>query len=311
MISIVVPVFNEEESLESFYRTLRETVHTISEKIEIIFIDDGSTDSTLQLMKEFAKKDTSVHIYSFRKNMGKAEALTCGFQKAIGEIIVTLDADLQDRPEEIARLVRRLREEKLDLLCGWRKSRKDSWYKLISSKLFNHIAKAIWGLSLHDYNCGLKVYASKSAKSLRLYGGLHRFIPLLAYNDGFTVAEEPVRHEKRQHGHSKYGFSKIWKDLPDIFTILFLVRYSRRPLHFFGPVGMVMATIGIFILLYLSFLHFSGVAIGNRPLLLFGVLFLLSGLQIFFTGFLAELITSVSQRNKADAPLRYSSEEAI
>jgi glycosyltransferase involved in cell wall biosynthesis len=306
MLSIVVPVYNEEESLEAFYDALTKALSNLNEKSEIVFVDDGSTDRSLELLQNLEKSDTSVRVFSFRKNMGKAEALTLGFQKAKGERIVTLDADLQDDPEEIGRLLEKLNE--FDLVCGWRKNRKDPAKKILSSKLFNFLAKSFWGLELHDYNCGLKAYKAEAAKSLTLYGGFHRFIPLLVYQEGFSVTEEPVKHHTRKYGKSKYGFSKLWKDLPDIFTMMFLAKYSSRPLHFFGSIGFVMLLVGFLILSYLTIVWFTGESIGNRPLLLFGILFVLSGLQIFMTGFLAELFISLSSKRSMHFPLKYSSD---
>lgn len=306
MTSIVVPVYNEEESIQAFFEALIVSLSKLPESFEIIFVDDGSTDSSLDQLKKLEQSDLRVRIFSLRKNMGKAEALTLGFQKAKGEKIVTLDADLQDDPDEIGHMLKKL--EGYDLVCGWRKNRKDPAKKILSSKFFNFLAKTFWGLELHDYNCGLKVYKADAAKSLTLYGGFHRFIPLLVYQEGFSVTEEPVKHHIRKYGKSKYGFSKLWKDLPDIFTMIFLSRYSTRPLHFFGAVGILMLLVGFFILLYLTIVWFMGESIGNRPLLLFGILFEVSGLQIFMTGFLAELFINLSSKRQMHLPLKYSSD---
>ena len=298
MISIVVPVFNEEESIKPFYEELLRVVVTLDKEYELIFVDDGSLDRSLDILKGFVGKNNNVRIFSFRKNQGKAEALTFGFQKAQGDYIVTLDADLQDKPKEIFKLIEKAEEGAWDVVCGWRKKRKDPIRKVFSSKLFNSIVSIFWGLRLHDYNCGLKLYSKEAAKSLNLYGGMHRFIPLLAHEKGFGVTEVAVEHGRRKYGKSKYGFSKIWKDLPDIFTMLFLVKYGKRPLHFFGLVGGFLIIIGTIVLMYLTTLWFMGEPIGRRPLLLFGILLVITGLQIFFTGFLAELIINVSKRAK-------------
>ncbi|RJQ38222.1 glycosyltransferase [Candidatus Microgenomates bacterium] len=307
MISFVVPLFNEQESLELFYLELKKS--TLSyKKSEIIFIDDGSTDKSLEILKRLAKKDQNIRIFSFRKNWGKAEALTLGFSKAKGDYIVTLDADLQDKPSEIKNMLGKI-EEGYDLVCGWRKNRKDPARKNISSKIFNLFAKKFWGLNLHDYNCGLKMYKNEAAKTLQLYGGMHRFIPLLIFQQGFKVTEVDVVHEKRKFGKSKYGFSKVWKDLPDIFTMLFLSKYSSRPLHFFGTFGMVLFFLGLVVLAYLSIIHFQGQTIGRRPLLFFGMLLVLSGFQVFFTGFLADLFINLSHKdNNKEFNLKYSNE---
>lgn len=308
MLSVIIPVFNEEESLPYFYKELVSRLKSHKD-YEIIFIDDGSNDNSLQTLKEFSKKNTSVRIFSFRKNQGKSEALTLGFAKSRGEHIVTLDADFQDNPSEIDKLLRKVNAG-WDVVCGWRKNRQDPLPKIISSKLFNYLAGVIWGFHLHDYNCGLKVYTKDAAKSLHLYGGMHRFIPLLLHQQGFKVSEIPVIHEKRKFGKSKYGFSKIWKDLPDIFTMLFLSKYASRPLHFFGVVGALISFLGIIILLYLAIIHAQGQEIATRPLFFLGMILILSGFQVFFTGFLADLIINISSKNKQEFSLKYSSGEA-
>jgi len=308
MLSLIIPVFNEEESLEAFYKELYSELAKLKIDFEIIFIDDGSIDRSLKILKEIEKKDKNVGIYSFRKNNGKAEALTLGFQKAKGDYVITLDADLQDKPKEISKLLKKTKTGDWDVVSGWRKDRKDSLKKIISSKLFNSMASIFWGLKLHDYNCGLKLYSKNAAKSLNLYGGMHRFIPLLVHDQGFTVTEVAVDHDERKYGKSKYGFSKIWKDLPDIFTMLFLSKYSKRPFHFFGVAGALLVLAGVVILGYLTWLKILGETIGQRPLLFLGILFVISGFQSFFSGFLADLIINVSSKRQRDFNLRYSSE---
>ena len=311
MISVIVPLFNEEESLPTFIKELKKALKVINRKHEVIFIDDGSIDSSLNLLKQLARRNSSIKVFSFRKNMGKAEALSFGFSKAKGDIVVTLDADLQDRPSEISRLISKL-EEGFDLVCGWRKKRNDPFHKVISSRLFNLLARSFWGLSLHDYNCGLKAYSREAAQSLILYGGMYRFIPLLVHQEGFRVTEVAVKHDKRMFGKSKYGFSKLWKDMPDIFTMIFLSRYGSRPFHFFAFLGILFFLFGIIILGYLSFVHFQGEAIGRRPLLFLGMLLVIFGFQTIFTGFLADLILNSSAKNsRLDShifPIRYKKE---
>ncbi len=310
LISAVVPVYNEEESLEKFYPVLASNLFKLDKDYEVVFVDDGSTDSSFNILKKLEAKDKHIRIYSFRKNHGKAEALTLGFKMAKGDYVVTLDADLQDRPEEIKKLLDKSKEG-FDLVSGWRKDRKDALKTRLSSKLFNFVMSSFWGVHLHDYNCGLKLYTKETAKSLNLYGGMHRFIPLLAAERGFEVTEIPVAHEKRLYGKSKYGFSKIFRDVPDMFTILFLSRYAKRPLHFFGAVGGITSLIGFFVLIYLTILHFQGKTIGDRPLLTFGILLVIAGLQLFFTGFLADLILHISEKNNGEVvnrdELRYAS----
>nr|MBI5455856.1 glycosyltransferase family 2 protein [Candidatus Levybacteria bacterium] len=299
MVSAVIPAYNERESLEAFFKVLIPNLSKLDKDYEVIFVDDGSTDNTLEILKKFEKENKNVRILSFRKNRGKAEVLTSGFKASRGDLVVTLDADLQDRPEEIGKLIEK-HKEGFDMVSGWRKDRKDALKTRISSKLFNFIMSSFWGVHLHDYNCGLKLYTKDLAHSLNLYGGMHRFIPLLAAEKGFEVTEVPVVHEKRKFGKSKYGFSKIFKDIPDMFTILFLTRYAKRPLHFFGTVGAIIGAIGFFILIYLSILHFVGEAIGQRPLLIFGMLMVLAGFQLLFTGFLADLILHISEKHNGE-----------
>lgn len=308
MISIVVPVFNEEESLGAFYKELSLVILDLDKNYEIIFVDDGSQDRSLDILKGFFSKNKNVKIFSFRKNQGKSEALTYGFEKASGDYIITLDADLQDKPSEISKLLSKIKKEGFNLVCGWRRNRKDSYAKIIASRAFNSLASFFWGVKLHDYNCGLKVYDRDAAKSLRLYGGLHRFIPLLVFQQGFSVTEIPVEHEVRRFGKSKYGFSKLWKDLPDIFTMLFLNKYGKRPLHFFGTIGFIFLLVGFGILTYLTISKiFYQQGIGNRPILFLGMLLVLGGFQVLFTGFLADLIINKSHGQNSPI-LKFSTE---
>lgn len=307
MTSIVVPVFNEEESLDAFYKELASVIPHLDKNYEIIFVDDGSKDKSLDILKEFSSKNKNIKVFSFRKNQGKSEALSFGFGMVKGNRVVTLDADLQDKPDQISLLEKKL-DLGFDLVCGWRKDRKDAFKHIAFSKVFNFLAQILWGLKLHDYNCGLKIYTAECAKSMRLYGGLHRFIPLLAYQQGFNVTEIPVVHQKRQFGKSKYGISKIWKDLPDMFTMFFLSKYGKRPMHFFGIVGGVLSLAGFLIIAYLYvIIHSLGQSITSRPLFFFGIVFLLAGFQVFFTGFLADLIINKSYEQNSPA-LKYSSE---
>lgn len=294
MLSLVVPVFNEEESLKSFYERTTAVITKLSQQYEIIFIDDGSTDASLSILKELSQKNNKIKIFSFRRNQGKAEALTLGFQKAKGDIIITLDADLQDRPEEIEKLLKKSKEG-YDVIAGWRANRKDATRMKIISRIFNSLMGFIWGVHLHDYNCGLKLYTRDAAKSLHLYGGMHRFIPLLVTQNGFTLTEVPVVHDKRKFGKSKYGFSKIFKDIPDMFTILFITRYGKRPLHFFATISAFLIAVGLLILLYLFIYQLQGHSIGRRPLLFVGFFSVLAGLQVFFSGFLADLMINLTR----------------
>ncbi len=308
MLSVVVAAFNEEESVLHFYDEFLKHAEILSKEHEIIFIDDGSQDKTLSLLQALEKKDSNIRVYSFRRNHGKAEALTFGFQKAKGDLIVTMDADLQDRPSEIKKLIDK-QKEGYDLVSGWRRDRKDSFAKIIFSKIFNVIASLFWGTKLHDYNCGLKLYTKDAAKSLNLYGGMHRFIPLLVAEAGFSVTEVEIVHDIRRYGVSKYGALKVLTQMPDMMTMLFLSKYGKRPLHFFGLIGGIMVLVGVIISLYLSILHFGGEAIGRRPLLFLGMLLIISGLQAGFTGLIADLVLNISSKseNESKILLKYSS----
>jgi len=296
MLSVIVPVYNEEEGIKAFFKELKKF---LPQDYEVIFVDDGSTDKTLSFIKEIGSKNKNIRYFSLRRHQGKAEALTIGFQKSKGDFVLTIDADLQDRPDQIGKLQKKINEE-WDMVSGWRNERKDSPYKKLTSKLFNLMASAFWGLKLNDLNCGLKLYRKGAAKSLNLYGGLHRFIPILLHQEGFRVTEVPVVHDVRKFGKSKYTFMKVFTDIPDMFTMLFLSKYSNRPLHFFWLIGLIFGLLGFLILFYLSIIWLQGESIGRRPLLIFGVLFTLAGIQVFFTGFLADLFISGTKSNKSE-----------
>lgn len=295
MLSIVVPIFNEEESVDAFYKRLKPEVSKLSKIHEIIFVDDGSTDKSLSILKKLSEKDKTIRIFSFRRNQGKAEALTLGFQQAKGERIVTLDADLQDRPEEIHKLLAKL-DEGYEVVCGWRKDRKDAAKMKIISKFFNYLTGLVWGVKLHDYNCGLKAYTKDAAKSMHLYGGMHRFIPLLATEQGFAVTEVAIVHDKRQFGKSKYGFGKIF-NLPDMFTLLFLTKYGTRPLHFFAAVGSILFLIGLgcFLFVWIDLQIIHHLSIGRRPLFFVSLALMLAGIQVSFSGFLADFMVFLTR----------------
>ncbi len=306
MLSVIVPVFNEEESVLHFYDELKKLLPGLTREHEIVFIDDGSNDSTLALIKDLEKKDNNLRVFSFRRNHGKAEALTFGFQKAKGNLILTLDADLQDKPSEIIKLLDK-QKEGYDLVSGWRKDRKDSFAKVIFSKVFNNFASMFWGTKLHDYNCGLKLYTQDAAKSLNLYGGMHRFIPLLVAQEGFRITEVSVVHDIRKYGKSKYSAWKVLTQMPDMMTMLFLSKFSQRPSHFFGFFGALLVFFGVLISLYLTLLHFQGESIGRRPLLFLGMLLILAGMQVAFTGLIADLILSISKKDQIKSiSLKYS-----
>ncbi len=303
--SIVVPVLNEEESLRELVVNIKDSFESLKKSYEIIFIDDGSTDRTLEILKILERSNRNIRVYSFRRNLGKSPALMLGFQKAKGKYIITLDADLQDDPKNIKVLYQRLTKNGYDIVTGWRKERKDKLIKKISSRLFNKIVSILFGLKVHDLNSGLKIYKSQAAKDLKIYGGMHRFIPVIAKELGYSVGEKETLHHPRKYGVSKYKASKIFTDIPDLITIYFLTKYTRRPLHFFGKIGSIIFAIGMIILAYLSYLHFIGERIGNRPLLLFGVLLVITGIQTIFTGLLADLTVNLNSEDHDEFPIKY------
>jgi len=289
MISIVIPVFNEEKSLKELYQRIN---NVLKKDWEIIFVDDGSTDSSALQISKIAEKDKRVSLSSLSRHLGKAKALMKGFQNSKGEIVVTLDADLQDEPEEIPKFLAKI-DEGYDLVNGWKKQRKDSLLVVLFSRILNFFISKFTALKIHDINCGFKAYKKSVVTSLNLYGDLYRFIPILAVNKGFRVIEIGVSHAPRKYSHSKYGLFKGFQGFFDIFTILFLTKFKDRPLHFFGPFGFLLFLTGFFISLYLTILWLQGESIGRRPLLILGLLLIITGIQIFTTGLLAELIISV------------------
>jgi glycosyltransferase involved in cell wall biosynthesis len=307
--SIVIPVLNEEESLPELITQIDTAFKKLKKSYEIVFIDDGSSDLTLSILKKYTQKDSRIRIYSFRKNLGKSIALTLGFQKAKGEYIITMDADLQDDPGNIEKLITAQKEGDYDLVSGWRKNRKDSKLKVINSRFFNNIIiPMLFGSNFKDMNSGLKLYRKDLAKEIKIYGGMHRFIPILSNEMGFKVKEVAIAHNPRKYGKSKYRSTKIFTDIPDLMTMYFLVKYDRRPLHFFSKLGGILLFLGGIALVYLIIYKLLGHSIGNRPLLLFGVLFVIAGIQTIFTGLLADLMVNFNRtQDEEDLPIRYKS----
>lgn len=307
--SIVIPVLNEEESIEELVAQITDSFKKINKEFEIIFIDDGSNDHTLPILKKLSKEHHNIRVFSFRKNLGKSVALTLGFQKAKGEYIITMDADLQDDPQNIERMITTRSEGNYDLISGWRKNRKDTTLKKINSKFFNNfIIPMLFGVNFKDMNSGLKLYKSELAKEIKIYGGMHRFIPILASEMGYEVKEVDIVHKPRKYGYSKYKSTKIFTDIPDLMTMYFLVKYTRRPLHFFSKLGGILLISGGVILIYLVIIKLLGFPIGERPLLLFGVLFVIAGIQTVFTGLLADLMVNLHRKgDEDDLPIRFKS----
>ncbi|MCH7676823.1 glycosyltransferase family 2 protein, partial [candidate division KSB1 bacterium] len=266
-ISIVVPLFNEEESLVELHERLSKAVCSLEKPIEFLFIDDGSTDNSMQVLSELHNKDPQVRVVQFRRNYGKSAALALGFKEARGEFIVTLDADLQDEPYEIPNLVKKL-EEGFDLVSGWKKIRKDPFIKKSTSKLFNFVTRKMTGLGIHDMNCGLKAYRREVTETVNVYGQLHRFLPVLAQWQGFKVGEVVVKHNPRKYGRTKFGASRFIAGFFDLVTVLFITRYTKRPLHLFGLIGLVSFAVGVGISAYLAVERLLlGKYLSDRPLL--------------------------------------------
>ncbi len=299
-VSFVIPAFNEEESLEKLYHAIYVPMKSITDDFEIIFVDDGSGDASFEKMEQLATNDNRVKVIKFRKNFGKSIALNEGFRMAEGDVVFTMDADLQDDPKEIQRFISKLNEG-YDLVSGWKQKRKDPVFsKNLPSKLFNFMIGKFSGLKLHDYNCGFKAYRKSVAKGLSLYGDLHRYIPALAHSEGWKVGEIPVKHHARAFGKSKYGINRFFHGFFDFITVVFITRYLKRPMHFFGWFGVLFSLGGFSICSYLSILWLLGESIGTRPLLMLGVLLLVMGSQIIMSGLIAEMITHGKQKSSYD-----------
>jgi len=303
MISVVVPVYNEEESLVELHRQLDEVFASGSlGPVEFLFVDDGSRDGSWRVVSELARRDPRIRAIRFRRNFGKASALTAGFQAARGDRVFTLDADLQDDPAEIPRFLAMLDDRGLDVVSGWKKTRHDPWHKVYPSRVFNWMVSALTGCVLHDHNCGFKVYRGEVLREVGIYGELHRFVPALAHARGFRVGEMEVHHRPRVHGSSKYGVARFAKGFLDLLTVVFLTRFRQRPLHVFGGSGLLLSALGFLGLLYLALVWTAGFwmehpkPIGGRPLLSYSIALLVVGVQLFSLGILAELVTAYGIR---------------
>lgn len=294
-ISIVLPVLNERENLAQLHEELTGVLTRLGHEYELVFVDDGSTDGSTEYCRELVGRDPRVVLVELRRRFGKATALQAGFGKARGEVIITMDADLQDDPKEIPRFLEGF-ERGFDLVCGWKEDRKDSLSKTLPSKLFNYVTSRTSGLKLQDFNCGFKAYKREVIEGLDLYGELYRYIPVLVHTKGFKVGEIPVSHRARRFGVSKYGAERFLRGLFDLFTILFLSTFKRRPLHLFGLIGVGIGLAGFLIDAYLAISWLMGNWIGDRPLLMMGTLMIIVGIQILIFGLLGEMIVSATYR---------------
>ncbi|HEY4759933.1 MAG TPA: glycosyltransferase family 2 protein [Thermoguttaceae bacterium] len=296
MLSIVIPVYNEAESLVTLHSELAEVAGAEGYELDVIFVDDGSTDDSWKVIQQLAAVDARVRGLRFRRNFGKAAALSAGFAHSQGELVMTLDADLQDDPREIPRFLAAMKNN-LDVVSGWKKVRNDPWHKVYPSRMFNALVRKLTGVKLHDHNCGMKCYRREIFDEVQLYGELHRFVPVLAASRGYRVGEIEINHRPRKFGHSKYGAGRFIKGFLDLLTVKFLTGFGQRPQHVLGSIGLVSFVIGAVLMIYLTgywiisrmdlgieVLHLSG-----RPLLLYSIALLLLGGQLMSIGFLAEL----------------------
>ena len=303
LISIVIPLYNEEESLVELYGQIKSALDPSRYDFEILFIDDGSTDKSGSIIEELAETDSRVKAIRFQRNYGKAAALNTGFKRCRGDFVMTMDADLQDDPNEIIPMVAML-DEQYDMVSGWKKVRHDPAGKRWPSKFFNFVVGRMSGIPIHDFNCGLKAYKGRVVKNIEVYGELHRFIPVLAKQRGFTCTEKVVEHHARKYGESKYGFSRMFSGFFDLLTVSFLGKYLKKPMHFFGLLGLLIGFIGFVILAYLGIQWFreyffqTGQWIGNRPIFYIGILLSIIGGQFISMGLLGELITNSMKREE-------------
>lgn len=299
-LSIVVPVYNEEESIEELYSSVIENIEIcikegLINEYEIMFVDDGSTDASGSKIRSLNEKDGNVHLIVFRKNFGKAAALQAAFRNVSGDIIITMDADLQDDPVEIKNFISKI-DEGYDLVSGWKVNRLDPLEKRLPSKLFNKVTSKLSGVKLHDFNCGFKAYRREVVDSLDIYGELHRYIPVIAYRKGFKIAELGVHHNKRKFGKSKYGMERYMRGFFDSVSVSYISKYYDRPMYFFGRLGLLMAGIGFIICMILTIEWFCGYLIGSRPLLLLGVMLILLGGIFFSIGLIGDMLVDATYR---------------
>lgn len=294
-ISIVVPLYNEVDSLRPLLEKIQAAMADFGRSYEVLFVDDGSTDGSGPLLEQLHAECDEVKVIQFRRNFGKAAAYSAAFARVSGEVVITMDADLQDDPAEIPNLVARI-EEGFDLVSGWKRKRFDPLGKTVPSRFFNWVTGRISGIPIHDFNCGLKAYRVEVVRDLRIYGELHRYIPVLADMEGYRVGEIPVQHHPRQHGKTKYGWGRLLKGFLDLLTVMFLGRYVERPLHLFGTIGIILGLGGTAVNGYITSLWFRTGSIQNRhPLLFLGILLTVLGVQFVCTGLLADLITRSSR----------------
>lgn len=307
-ISLIIPLYNEADSLPELHSWIKRVMKENDFSYEVIFVDDGSTDASWRVIKNLMSADENVRAVRFQRNYGKSAALFCGFERAKGDVVITMDADLQDSPDEIPELYKMIKEEDFDLVSGWKKKRFDNKFsKNIPSKIYNAMARMVTGLKLHDMNCGLKVYKNEVVKSIEVFGEMHRYIPYLAKNAGFTkIGEKVVKHQARKYGKSKFGFDRFVHGYLDLFTLWFLSKFGKTPMHFFGLWGSVMFVIGFLAVIIVGAIKFAAIVsnikaplITNLPYFYIALTMMIIGTQLFLTGFLGELILRNSEERNS------------
>jgi glycosyltransferase involved in cell wall biosynthesis len=303
-LSVVIPLLDEEESINPLCSGLRDVLEGLRKEYEIVFIDDGSQDSSFDILKSLHEEDPQhIRVMQFRRNFGKTAALTAGFKQARGDVVITMDADLQDDPAEIPKLLAKL-DKDYDLVAAWRHKRQDPLSKTLPSRIANLAVSALTGVKLHDLNCGFKAYRREVVQDLKLYGELHRFIPVMAHWRGYRVGEEKVVHRRRQYGRSKYGFERLGRSFLDFLMVLFLTYYLKRPMHFFGTIGVLLFLSGFGIGLYLTWLWVFQGGIGWRPILFVGILLIIVGVQMASIGLLGEMIRNFAYEAEEEYSIR-------
>lgn len=305
-ISIVIPLYNEEESLPELFAWIKRVMTENKFSFEVIFVDDGSTDRSWDVISDLKNDNSEIKAIKFRKNYGKSPALHCAFLKAEGDVVITMDADLQDSPDEIPELFRMIKEDKYDLVSGWKKKRYDPLSKTIPTKLFNATARKVSGIKLHDFNCGLKAYRNAVVKNIEVYSDMHRYIPYLAKNAGFKkIAEKEVAHQARKYGSSKFGISRFFNGYLDLLTLWFLSKFGRKPMHFFGLLGSFMFLLGLVAIIIVGASKLYAMTHGHSyrlvtdsPYFYISLTSMILGTQLFLTGFIGELVSrNSSERN--------------
>jgi len=298
-LSIVVPLYNEEESINELYAWIQRVVNPLNWSYEVVFVDDGSIDGSWQVIEELRKQHSTVKGIKFRRNYGKSAGLYCGFEAAEGDVVITMDADLQDSPEEIPELVRMIREENYDIVSGWKKKRFDPIGKTLPSKLFNRTVRLVSGIKLHDFNCGLKAYKNAVVKNIEVYGEMHRYIPLIAKQAGFNrIGEKVVQHQERKYGVSKFGIERTIKGFLDLMSVTFISKFGKRPMHLFGALGTLMFVVGFSSALWLGlsklwyvYHNIAAKLVTDSPYFYISLVSMIIGTQLFLAGFLAELVS--------------------